>query len=332
MSSHLHKRRDFLKLAALSPAALALAGHADETRSPDAPSGLDARGLPTIQLGKTGVRLPRMAVGTGSRFMTTDPETGEKLLLTALDQGLCFWDTAANYQNRKTGEYSEERIGRILKSRRKEVFVTSKVADRDAEGAKRTLEATLRRLQTDHIDLYKVHAVESLEDVDAIGARDGVLQVLMKYREEGVIRHIGFSGHTSAAAMKEAVRRYPFETMLIALNHHRDGQQAFEEEALPLARSQGLGTIAMKIIRPAENGVNVDPEKLIRYALSLPEVDVVNIGVDSMDVLNRNVALLKTFTPLTDQGLHEVDQALAGFRNNPDLPWMQPGYRDGITA
>ncbi len=129
------------------------------------------------------------------------------------------------YKNDK--QYSEERIGKILPSLRDRVFLSTKVEDRDAEGAKRTIETSLKRLNTDYIDLYQIHSVTNEDEVRKFGDKDGVLPVLKKYQEEGVIRFIGFTGHTSAAAMKLAADMYDFDTMLYALNHQQNGQTTF---------------------------------------------------------------------------------------------------------
>ena len=316
-------RRDFLKTTGAVTAGVVLAPSAACSASP-----YDAKGLPTAILGKTGVRIPRLIMGLGSRFMASDEDRGLEILETSLNKGLYYWDTAASYRNAE--QASEERIGKILKSVRDQVFLASKVGDRKADDAKRTIETSLERLQTDYIDLYQVHSVTNEEEVKQFGADDGVLPVLRKYQEEGVIKYIGFTGHTSASAMKLAAEMYDFDTMLIALNHQEQGKQPFEEQPLPFAAQKGMGVLAMKVIRPRETVNGLDPNELVKYALSLKDVTAAVIGIDSMDVLIKNIATLQSFEPLSEGRMQELRAQLDPFYRSNKLPWMQPGYHDGM--
>ncbi|MBW6536022.1 MAG: aldo/keto reductase [Mariniphaga sp.] len=316
-------RRNFIKTTGTVTAGVVLAPSAACSSSP-----YDAKGLPTAILGKTGVRIPRLIMGLGSRFMAVDEDKGLRILETALSKGLYYWDTAASYQNAE--QASEERIGKILKSVRSQVFLSSKVGERKADDAKRTIETSLKRLQTDYIDLYQIHSVTNEDEVKQFGAADGVLPVLRKYQEEGVIKYIGFTGHTSASAMKLAAEMYDFDTMLIALNHQEQGKQPFEEQPVPFAAKKGMGVLAMKVIRPRETVHGLDPKELVEYALSLKEVTAAVIGTDSLDVLNKNIATLQSFKPLSDERMQELRATLDPFYRSNDLPWMQPGYQDGM--
>lgn len=316
-------RRDFIKTTGAVTAGVVLAPSAACSASP-----YEAKGLPTAVLGKTGVRIPRLIMGLGSRFMAVDEDKGLEILETALSKGLYYWDTAASYRNAE--QASEERIGKILKSVRSQVFLASKVGDRKADDAKRTIETSLERLQTDYIDLYQVHSVTNEEEVKQFGAADGVLPVLRKYQEEGVIKYIGFTGHTSASAMKLAAEMYDFDTMLIALNHQEQGKQQFEEQPVPFAAEKGMGVLAMKVIRPRETVNGLDPKELVEYALSLKEVTAAVIGTDSLDVLNKNITTLQSFKPLSEERMQELRAQLDPFYRSNKLPWMQPGYHDGM--
>jgi aryl-alcohol dehydrogenase-like predicted oxidoreductase len=291
----------------------------------------DAKGLPCRVFGKTGVKIPVMVFGGGSRFCTVkEPEMSMKLLNYALDHGLYYWDTAHDYVYDNV--VSEERYGLVLKDRRKEVFLSSKVADRSYDGAMRHVEESLKRLQTNHLDLLQIHHVESLEDVENIAAKDSVLKALQKLKQEKVIRFIGFSGHSSAAAMKAMVDRFEFDTMLIALNHHTQGKEDFEKQAVPAAAAKNMGVLAMKVIRPRETVKGIKPEDLIRYALTLPGFTAAAIGIDSMEVLKKNIELLRNFKPMTGPEMSQMDSALIPFFESKSLPWMQPEYSDGGRA
>ncbi len=317
-------RRDFIKTSGTLAAGLALTPTIGCTSSP-----YDAKGLPTAILGKTGVTVPRMVIGCGSRFMAIEEEKGLEILEVALNSGLYYWDTASSYKNDK--QYSEERLGKLLKVHRDQVFISTKVEARKADEARISVETSLKRLQTDHIDLIQVHSISNEEDVRKLGDKDGVFTVLQKLKSEGVVRFIGFTGHTSASAMKLAAELYDFDTMLIALNHHQQGKQPFEEQPVPFAAAKGMGVMTIKLIRPRETVQGLDPKDLIRYGLSMKNVHAVLIGTDSMEVLKTNIDLLKNFTPFSEERMKELHVALDPFYRNPHLPWMYPDYRDGIA-
>ena len=315
-------RRDFIKTTGALAAGTVLAPAVACSSSP-----YDSKGLPTAVLGNTGVRVPLIIIGCGSRFMAVSEKEGLEILQTALENGLYYWDTAASYKNDE--QYSEERIGKILPSVRERVFLSTKVQERNGEEAKRTIETSLKRLNTDYIDLYQIHSVSDEEEVRKFGDKDGVLPVLKKYQEEGVIRHIGFTGHTSASAMKLAADMYDFDTMLIALNHQKKGEK-FEGQPVPFAANKGMGVLAMKVIRPREKVQNLDPNELVRYALSLDGVTAAVIGTDSVNVLKNNIATISDFEPLGEEKMEELHVKLDPFYKSNDLPWMQPGYYDGM--
>ncbi len=315
-------RRDFIKATSAVTAGVILAPTVACTTSP-----FDSKGLPTTILGKTGDRVPIMVLGLGSRFMATDEEKGLEILETALNSGLYFWDTAASYKN--DIQFSEERVGKILNPIRSKIFLSTKVGERKADEVKKTVETSLKRLNTDYIDLYQVHSITTEDEVKQFGAADGVLPVLKKFQEEGVIRHIGFTGHTSASAMKLAAEMYDFDTMLIALNHQQQ-DQAFEEQPVPFAAGKGMGVLAMKVIRPRETVNGLSPDDLVKYALTLKGVTAAVIGTDSVEVLQKNIQTIKTFKPLSEEKMKELHATLNPFYKSKQLPWMQAGYHDGM--
>jgi len=318
-------RRKFVQTTAAAAATVAMG----PVGGCAAGSPYNARGLPVVKLGKTGATVPVMGFGCGSRWMAIpDNDQALEILETAFNQGLYYWDTAASYGNDKIS--SEERIGLILKERRNQVFLTSKTGDRDADLAKISIERSLQRLQTDYIDLFYVHAVSSVEDAEQLGEKGNVLEVLDQYRSEGVIRNMGFSGHASAAAMKRAIELYDFDVMMMALNHQvADGSEDFEGLPAPVAREKGMGVVAMKAIRPRETVQGLATEDLVRYALSLKDFHLANIGMDSLEVLYANLEILNTFTPLSEERMKEIRLALQPFFQGKNLAWMHPAYRDG---
>jgi len=318
-------RRDFIKTTGAAAAGVILTPSSTVYKS----SSFDAKGLPTAILGKTGVRIPKMVIGLGSRFMAVDEEKGLEILETALNLGFYYWDTAAIYKN--DTQFSEERIGKILAPIRSQIFLSTKVSERKADEAKRTIESSLKRLNTDYIDLFQVHSITTEEEVKQFGAADGVLPVLQKYREQGVIKYIGFTGHTSASAMKLAAEMYDFDTMLIAMNHQQKGEK-FEENPVQFAAAKGMGVLAMKTIRPRETVTTLNPDDLIRYALSLKGVTAVTVGIDKKELLVENAGIIKNFKPFDEEKMKSLRAEMEPFYKSKTLPWMQPGYTDGNYA
>jgi len=294
-------------------------------------SAFDAKGLPTRILGNTGCRIPLMAVGAGSRFCSVkDEDMALEILEYALDSGLYYWDTAHDYGNENV--ISEKRLGKILKHRRKEVFLATKVGSREPDEGRRHIEESLNRLQTDYLDILQIHSIESVEDVNNIGRKGGILDVVRQMRTEGVTKYIGFTGHSSAEAMALAARQYDFDTMLIALNHYNEGEENFEKMAVPVAAQKGLGIMVIKVIRPRETVKSITPKELIQYALSLKNVHAAVIGIDSIEVLKENIALIKDFKMLDSDKMDNIRISLNPFYRHEGVEWMQPHYRDGFWA
>ncbi len=327
-------RRDFLKKCLTATAGIG-ALSAGPLRSAAKTRALgfsyDPKGLPTRALGRTGVSVPIIGFGAGSRFLRVENlDQSLELLTYALDHGLYYWDTAHNYTSEKL--VSEERLGLILKNRRREVFLATKLEERTYDGAMKQLELSLKRLRTDHLDICQVHSVESLEDVDKIGAKGGVFEALHKLREQKVARFIGFSGHADGEAMTAMVNRHDFDTMLIALNHMADRKGDFEKGAIPAAANKKMGVMVIKVIRPRETVEGIVPEELIRYAFSLEHVNSAVIGHDSLDVLKKNIELAKSFGKMTAAEMAALESRLQPFFEGRNMPWLRPGYTDGISA
>ncbi len=303
-------------------------------KSSGSDAAYDAKGLPIAMLGTTGVRIPRIAIGLGSRFCAIESaEEAFKLLNYALDNGLYYWDTAWAYENQKLGFSSEERLGEVLKTRRNEIFISTKIASRDPNEAMRQVEASLKRLQTDHVDMLKIHDVRSA-DVDKLGEKGSLIDVIRKLKEQGVTRFIGYSGHTEAEAMKMMADKGVFDSMLMAMNHYNlaTNPQKRQELAIPAAKSHGMGVMLMKVVRSREAIKELDPRDLVRYALSLKGPDGIVVGMDSMEVVKSNLEILRNFKPMDDSKMKTMAMQLTPFYNHENLPWMRPGYCDGNWA
>lgn len=320
-------RRDFIK--GTMAASVAIAGGGLVTGC----GPYQSKGLATSVLGSTGVVVPKIALGLGSRWCAVgDEDEALGILSHALDKGLYYWDTAASYVNKDNGVISEERIGRFLKDRRKEVFISTKVRERDPDKAMKQIEESLKRLQIDQLDLLKVHNIMS-DELPLLEGEGKVIEIVHRMKEEGLTKYIGFSGHTEAKALTHMANNYDFDTMLMALNHY-NGQNGFkrEEMAIPAAAGKGMGVMMMKVVRPIENDKSLDPKDMIRYALSIEGVTAAVIGTDSKEIVDTNAALIADFKPMAKEEMDKLTARLAPFYRHENVPWMDPGYHDGEWA
>ena len=301
-------RRAFLGSAGLSPlAAKAFAASAK---------------LPTRAFGSTGVQVPLLAFGCGSRFMAyKDDDEAVGVLSKAIDLGFTYIDTANNYGNGR----SEQIVGRLMPSRRSEVFLQTKLAARKGDEARKQLEDSLRRLKTDRLDLLHIHSLTSLDDLAAVEAKGGVLDVVRKAKEEKLTRFIGITGHASPQAMRQALERHDFDCVQMALNAARARMEfdakgpnpvpmadaSYETLALPVAVKKKMGIIAMKVFgQDRLLGAGASPEKLLYYALSLP-VSLATIGMPKPELLERNIALGRSFAPLGAAEMQSLRASIA---------------------
>lgn len=338
-------RRSFIKgMVGTGLSLTALDALASLSTGCDSISGItyDAKGLPVGYLGNTGVLIPRIILGLGSRFCHIESEDeSEEMLNYALDNGFYYWDTAHIYDNSiavppgktKSSKHivSEERVGKVIRYRRKEVFLSTKVTAREPDAAMRQIELSLKRLHTDKLDMLKIHDVSSLEDVDQMSRKGHLIDIVHKLKEEGVTRFIGYSGHSNAEAMKEMASRGNFDSMLIAMNHWNRGNdpQPREEVAIPAALAKNMAVLLMKAVRPKETVPGINIEDLVRYALSLKGPHGVVIGMDSLAVVKSNLNILRNFKELSPDSMRELADRLVPFYRSENLPWMQEGYTDG---
>jgi uncharacterized protein len=332
MKSKNYSRREFVKQTVSAGMAISGVGFIGKDLVLGSQNSYDAKGLPTAILGKTGMRIPRMAFGLGSRFCNiTTIEESNAVLNYALDNGLYYWDTAWAYENTKLKITSEVRVGEVVKSRRKEIFLSTKVTSREPDEAKRQIEQSLKRLNTDHLDILKIHSVLSAQDVEKVSEKGNLIDILHRYKEQGITRFIGFSGHADANALKTLADRGDFDSMLMAMNHweRTKNPQSRQETVIPAAKSKGMGVMLMKVVRPRETMKELKPEDLVRYALSLKGPDGIIVGMDSLAVVKSNLEILRNFIPMNEAQMKLLANQLTPFFKHENLPWMKPDYYDG---
>jgi uncharacterized protein len=276
--------------------------------------------LPKRKLGRTGIEVPLLGFGSGSRFlMYQDEDRAIEALNRAIDLGIVYLDTAHAYGNGK----SEERIGRVMPTRRKEVVLATKIPARKADEARRQIELSLKRLQTDHLEVLHIHDLKSEQDLAAIEAVGGVLEALYEARDQKVTRAIGITSHASPSALKLALERHDFDCTQMALNaglaRMADlpggmkatpmGGGSFEHLALPIAERKHLGVIAMKVFGQEQLLGAAPVEKLLYYALSLP-VSLASVGMPQLELVEGNARLARDFKPMSARDRRGVVDAI----------------------
>ena len=200
-------RRQFLEKSALLGAAAAAAFASQKASA--------SQTMPTRILGKTGARISILALGCGSRLsMYGSEEAAFTALNLALDSGISYFDTAYGYGSGQ----SETWVGQVAKTRRREFFLATKIEPRDGDTARRILEGSLKRLQTDQIDLIHVHGLHDADDLARIEAKNGVLNALYRLRDEKMTRFIGITSHYDPSVLKSAIERHDFDCVQMALN------------------------------------------------------------------------------------------------------------------
>lgn len=279
--------------------------------------------METRPFGRTGESFPILSFG-GQRIVDdhhcTEDEAVE-IVNTAIDRGIRYFDTAWIYSNGQ----AEIRLGNVAKHRRKEMWIATKTYETGYDGARKQLDESLTRLQTDHVDEWRLHNVEDYSRLDAFTDKGGALQAAQKAREEGMIRYISISGHTDPQILVEALNRFPFDSALIALSALDHFVLSFAEEFLPVANPKGVATIGMKVLGLGSLTHEVD--RSLRYTFSLP-VSTVIVGMESMDQLKQNLAIAESFTPMSD------NERLAFFKEiihliRPDkMPWKAKDWNN----
>lgn len=265
------------------------------------------RVMPSRTLGKTGYPVRLFSLG-GQATLEKSGTHDESLAIIhrALDLGVNYIDTAAAY-GRGT---SEQYIGEVMKTRRKEVYLASKTHDRTYDGSMRLLEQSLKNLQTDHLDCWQLHRVATQNDLERIFAPDGAIKALEKARAEKVVRYLGITGHTDPFVLKQAIEQYPFDTILMAINAADRHRLSFIEHLLPTAVERNLGIIGMKIPargRIFKEGGLLRMEQAMRYVLTFP-VSTVIVGISTLAELEENVEIAKNFKPYSEAELAQIEQ------------------------
>jgi aryl-alcohol dehydrogenase-like predicted oxidoreductase len=303
-------RRDFLVAGGVTALAL----------STSESGGAEKAGLPQKTLGKTGVKVPILGLGTAPAGFRKEKEAVE-FYGKCIDSGLTYLDTAP-----ESGGYgkAQEFLGKALKSRRKEVFLITKCHEPDGEKALKVLKQNLAELQTDHADLVYAHSIGADKmDPKKLYSKSGICKALDKAKKDGLTRFVGVSGHNRPGRFLLALKEWEFDVMMNAVSLVSRHIYDFESKVWPLAAKNKVACVAMKVFGgAAKSGVAKGsrvPDDLkqsaLRYALGLPQVSVVVVGIHDDAELKQDLEWVKSFKPLTAEelaGLEKTTKALAG--------------------
>ena len=277
--------------------------------------------MPKRALGRTGYSVALFSLGGQSTLEHSSRvarEMAVSIINRALDLGVNYCDTAPLYGP------SQDYYGEVMKTRRKEAFLASKTDDRTRDGSLRLLESSLRRLQTDHLDLWQLHQVGGRDDLDAAFSKGGALEALVQARDEKLVRFLGITGHYDPASLREGIRRFDFDCILMALNAADRHHLPFQDELLQEAVAKKMGIIGMKV--PARGRLlqqaGLSMKECVDYVWTLP-VSTVIIGCDSIQQLEQNVSLAKGFKPLSASSMAKIEMRTR--EAAPTCAWYKRG-------
>ncbi|HZY89101.1 MAG TPA: aldo/keto reductase [Gemmataceae bacterium] len=266
-----------------------------------------AGAIPQRPLGRTGAKVSALGLGGHHLGDLKSVDEAIRLVHEAVDAGITFFDNCWEYWNGR----AEDWLGRGLKGRRDKVFLMTKVCThgRGKGLALKMLDESLRRLQTDRLDLWQVHGVCFDNDPELAYAKGGVLEALDQAKKQGKVRFVGFTGHKDPSIHLDMIKRgYPFDSVQMPLNCLDGSFRSFEKQVLPEANKRGIAALGMKPMGGTAGAVKsglVKPEEMLRYAMSLPVATTI-AGMDSLDVLRQNLRVARGFTPMTDKEMQAL--------------------------
>lgn len=333
-ATHCSQRTEHLSMSAHAHTG---SNPADRENAGDLPPPENLAGsgeIPRRRFGKTDVIVSAIALG-GATFANAKTKSESiRIVQEAVDNGITFMDNAWDYNEGR----SEKLMGEALKGRRDQVFLMTKVCShgRDKKVALKQLEDSLRRLKTGHLDLWQIHEVVYESDPDLHFAPGGATEALLKAREQGKVRFIGFTGHKTPAIHKRMLAHdFPFDSVQMPLSGFDANFRSFEREVLPILLQRGIAPIGMKSLNGTAEAIKqriITAEEALRYAMSLPVSTTVS-GMDSLSVLRKNIKIARNFVPMTKEEKHDYRQKCAPHAADGRFEWYKVSiYFDGAEG
>jgi uncharacterized protein len=304
------RRRTFLTTSAAAGISALTWGEATN------PAPVKPGDIPKRVFGKTGERLTIIGQA-GGRFPLCTFDDAKAITLRAYELGINYFDTARIYWNGR----SEEVYGAVLPPFRKNIFLTTKSPQRTRQGAEKDLEESLRTLRTDHVDLWQMHQVGSMEEVEQIFAPGGAIEAFEAAKKAGKCRFIGFTGHHDPRVHQAMLSKYDrYDTILMPLNPADPGYLSFEKMVLPIAVQRGMGIQAMKSTANAKLLQSLHLRDCLSYVLSLP-VHCLALGCTTVGQIEDDVRIAQQFKPLTAMQLAEIREEGAKLKGPQFEDW-----------
>jgi aryl-alcohol dehydrogenase-like predicted oxidoreductase len=263
----------------------------------------------TRPLGGTGEQVLPVSLG-GEGILRTTGRSREAVpvILEALRLGVRYCDTAPAYQ--QSQDYYGEAFRAAGKGSREGVVLASKCHERTRERALRLLDDSLARLGTDHLDTWQMHDLRAMDELDVLSGHGGALQAALEAKADGRIRFVGVTGHHDPEVLLEAMRRFPFDTVLVAINPADPRHRPFIPTVVAEARKRGMGVVGMKALAGGRLVGAAAPDELLRYAAS--HADTVVVGCSTVDEVRANLAAGDAGVPMGADEQRALEKRLAG--------------------
>lgn len=321
------RRRNFLKALGAAGAGMALAGSPASVISARLPG---VGPVPKRKFGRHDEMVSSLTLGGAALSHAGSVEEATRMVQAAIDWGVTFFDNAWEYAQGR----AEEWMGIAMENKRDQVFLMSKVCTHmegraTKDHALEMLEDSLRRLKTDHLDLWQVHQTLTDAEADAIFMKGGVLEAIEQAKKQGKIRYCGFTGHASPAVLLRVLsHKYPFDSAQMPLSVFDGHENGFQKLVLPELKKQGIAPLAMKTLggdaKAVKDGL-VTSEEALRYALSLPITTLVS-GITSMEWLEKNTRVAADFKPFSQAEMTALAERCSSKKEYE--PYRRWAYRD----
>jgi predicted aldo/keto reductase-like oxidoreductase len=266
--------------------------------------------------GKTGASFP--ILGFRGQRIVDEHGCGEadaiEILNTAIDRGIRYFDTAWIYSRGQ----AETRLGKVARHRRSEMWIATKTLETTKNGARRQLQESLDRLQTNYVDEWRLHNIFDYPRLDAFTGKDGALKAAIEARHEGRVRFISISGHTDPEILVEALNRYPYDSAMIPVSVLDHFKLSFVDEFLPIANEKGIASIGMKAL--ALGRLSHAVPRALQYCFSLP-LSIVVIGMESLTQLEQNLAIAESYVPMAETEKQKFFEDIKSLVRPDMLPW-----------
>jgi aryl-alcohol dehydrogenase-like predicted oxidoreductase len=261
--------------------------------------------IPRRRFGQTGLDVSLFGLGGEGVLRTQGRETeAVRVIQRALDLGVNYFDTAPAYES------SLDYYGAALGERRNQIFLASKTQERGRDASLRLLDDSLRRLRTDRLDLWQLHDLRTVAEVNRIFAKGGAMEALIQARADGRVRFLGITGHHDPAILLEAMRRFDFDSALVALNAADVHHLSFIRTMLPEAVRAGMAVIGMKTCAGGKllGRGRLTPDEALGYVLSLPGVSHVIVGCRTPAEVEENIRIVRQFVPFDEARLRALEE------------------------